>query len=126
LEKYPLGANNLPSHEFLKVLARKGFPTTNYIIVDQISIAAFINWFSGEELLKPVEITSHSIVDYGKVLRSFCSTLSKPAERETFDFPWSKITSGHFITSSNFNTTMNDFSFLISPHTPKCEMVPMP
>jgi hypothetical protein len=126
LQDFPLDSNNLPSREFLKVIASKGFTTNNFVIVDQTSISAFINWFSAKELLEPTILTDHTMVQYGQVLRAFCATLASPSERGIVDFPWSNIIPGHFYSSNNLNTVIENFGFLVSPNTPKCEMVPLP
>jgi hypothetical protein len=126
LKNYSLDGQNNPTHDLLNAIAKKGFPTTNYMVVDQKSSAALINWFTGKELSDPIFENSRTMTEYGKVLRSFCSTLSLPSDRGNQDFPWTKIIPEHFKTSINFTRAIENLEFLTSPNTPKCEMVPLP
>jgi hypothetical protein len=126
LDKFSLNAELQPNRDFLSAVAKKGFSSQNYILVDQNSSAAFINWFAGKELQTPLALDKHSMAEYGPILRGFCSSISSASERSLVDFPWSKIVPGHFSTSLQFNKVLSNLAFLTSPSTPHCEMVPLP
>jgi hypothetical protein len=126
LQKFSITADKQPNQEFLSLVAKKGFSSQNYLIIDQKSTAAFINWFAGKELSNPLALDKHSMTQYGPVLRGFCSSLSSVSERGLVDFPWSKITPGHFLTSLHFTRVISNLELLTSPKTSHCEMVPLP
>lgn len=126
LKQFTLDDKRNPSRDFLQAVSKKGFPTQNYILVDKTSAAAFINWFAGKEFTEPVAIEMHTLAQYGQVLRGLCSSLSQPSQRGATDFPWSKITPGHFSTSLKFDTVINGLIFLTTLISPRCEMVPLP
>lgn len=126
LQKFSITPEKQPNREFLKLVAKKGFPSQNYIIVDQKSAAAIINWFAGKELANPLALDQHSIEQYGPVLRGFCGSLASVSDKGLLDFPWSKITPDHFSTSLQFDRVLSNFAHLTSPKTPHCEMVPLP
>jgi hypothetical protein len=126
LSKFSLDSKRHPTQTFLNSVNKIGFSTRNFILVDQTSSAAFINWFTGKELTDPIAIEQHTMAQFGQVLRGLCSSLHLPLERSSIDFPWSKITPDHFMTSLQFNQVIQNLAFLTSPVTPSCEMVPLP
>ena len=126
LQKFSINPKQQPGNEFLSLVAKKGFPTQNYIIIDQKSAAGFVNWFAGKEFSNPLVLDMHSMAQYGPVLRGFCSSLSSVQERGLVDFPWSKVTPDHFATSLQFARVISNLAQLTSPKTPHCEMIPLP
>jgi hypothetical protein len=126
LQQFSLDSNRLPTREFLHAVAKKGFSSQNYIMIDQISAASFLNWFAGKNFTDSVAIEKHTMTQYGQALRGLCSSLSLPSERGIIDFPWSKVFPNHFSTSLQFTQVMENIAFLTSPVPPRCEMVPLP
>jgi hypothetical protein len=126
LKQFSLDSNHNPSREFLQTVKRKGFSTPNYILVDRQSSTVFINWFTGKDLSDPIAIDDHTMAQYGQVLRNLCNSFTLPSKNGSVDFPWSRIAIDHFTTNLKFNQVIKNLTFLTSPNTPLCEMVPLP
>ncbi len=126
LADFSLDNSGNPSSEFLKSLAKFKVRSSGYILIDQVSAAAFINWINGAELEKPLDLKNHSMAEYGQILRTMCSSLPVDAEKGISEFPWSKFTPGYFRTSMTFPQVIENTGFLFANGSPRCEMVPLP
>ena len=126
LADFSLDNSGNPSSNFLKSLDKLKIRSSGYILIDQVSAAAFINWINGAELDKPLDLKNHSMAEYGQILRTMCSSLPVEAEKGMPEFPWSKFTPGHFRTSLIFPQVIENTGFLFANGSPRCEMVPLP
>jgi hypothetical protein len=118
--------NLQPTNDLIRTVNKTGFKVSGFIMVDKISSTAIINWFSGKDLEEPLEMSNHSMVQYGQILRSLCKSLIAPAERGNTDFPLSIFAHKHFNSTLQLTTTITDITFLTSLDTPRCHMVPLP
>jgi hypothetical protein len=123
---FSLDANGNPSREFLKTLENLKVHSSGYLIVDQKSAAALVNWTTGVALNKPLELQQHSMAEYGQILRSMCNALPADAEKGIGEFPWSKFTSDNIRTSLSFTQVIENTRFLFLSGSPHCEMVTLP
>lgn len=126
LSNFSLDANGNPSREFLKSLENLKVKTTGYVMVDQKSAAAFVNWINGSALDKPLEIQKHTMAEYGQILRTMCNSLPADAEKGMSEFPWTRFSPGTLRTSLSFTQVMENTAFLFSSSSPHCEMVSLP
>ncbi len=126
LSDFSLDSNGNPSESFLKSLNKLKVRSSGFILVDHKSASAFINWINGTELDKPLDLTNHSMAEYGQILRTMCGSLPSDAEKGITEFPWSKFTPTYFRTSLPFSQVIENTGFLFSNGSPRCEMVPLP
>ncbi len=126
LADFSLDNSGNPSSEFLKSLDRLKIRSSGYVLIDQVSAAAFINWINGTELDKSLDLKNHSMAEYGQILRTMCSSLPVDAEKGIAEFPWSKFTPGYFRSSLLFSQVIENTGFLFANGSPRCEMVPLP
>jgi hypothetical protein len=123
---FSLDEKGNPSRDFLKSVDKLKVKTMGYVMVDQKSAAALVNWISGTALDKPLDIQQHSMAEYGQILRGMCSALPAGAEKGIGEFPWMKFSPTNLRTSLSFTQVMENTAFLFSSSSPSCEMVPLP
>jgi len=123
---FSLDANGNPSRDFLKSLEKLKVHTSGYVMLDQKSAAALVNWITGTALDKPLELQQHSMAEYGQILRTMCNALPADAEKGIGEFPWSKFTPDSIRTSLTFTQVMENTQFLFAAGSPHCEMVALP
>lgn len=118
--------NLIPTNDLINIVNKTGFKVAGFIMLDKVSSSAIINWFSGRDLEEPMEKSTHSMVEYGQILRSLCKSLRAPAERGNTDFPLTLFPPDHFSSTLQLTTTIKDITFLTSIDSPRCQMVPLP
>jgi hypothetical protein len=126
LSNFSLDEQGNPSREFLKSLDKLKVKSSGFVMMDQKSDAAFINWITGAALDKPLEIQQHTMAEYGQILRTMCSALPGDGKKGLGEFPWTKFAPDTFRTSLTFTQVMDNTSFLFSSGSPRCEMVSLP
>ena len=126
LDQFDLNENRSLSTNFLHSLSKIKVKSNGYIIVDQTAVTAFVNWLSGKDTQEPIGFTDHSMTQYGQVLRGLCQSLTGFSESAHNEFPWSKFSGTHFLTSMGFDDVMLNLGFITSSPAPHCEMVPLP
>jgi hypothetical protein len=125
LSQFSLDKNGNPSVEFLNSLRKLKVDSTGYVVVDQVSAAAFINWFTGKGLDEALALEAHSMTEYGQVLRSMCNAFPGIAKKGISEFPWTKYGPDHIRLSLSFTQVIENTAFLTSSNSPRCEMVPL-
>jgi len=125
LGKFSLDMNGNPSIVFLNSLRKLKVVSTGYVVVDQVSSAAFVNWFTGKGLDEPLGLKAHSMTEYGQVLRSMCNAFPVIAKKSISEFPWTKYGPDHIRLSLSFTQVIENTAFLTSSNSPRCEMVPL-
>jgi hypothetical protein len=126
LADFTLDANGNPSRDFLKSLDKLKVRSSGYVMVDQKSAAALVNWLTGTALDKPLELQQHTMAEYGQILRTMCNALPSDAEKGIGEFPWSKFTPDSLRTSLAFTQVIENTQFLFASGSPRCEMVSLP
>jgi hypothetical protein len=126
LNQFSLDKNGYPSIEFQNSLRKLKVGSTGYVVVDQVSSAAFINWFTGKDLNDPLAFEAHSMTEYGQVLRSMCNAFPVIAKKGISEFPWTKYGPDHIRLSLSFTQVIENTAFLTATNSPRCEMVPLP
>jgi hypothetical protein len=126
LKQFSLDKNKRPSQKFLQEVGKLKVASSGYVLVDQVAVAAYINWFAGKDSGASINLENHSMSEYGQILREMCKTFPKIAESGIPEFPWSKFISSHLITSLSFDQVIINMNFLTSSISPQCEMVPLP
>lgn len=126
LAEFFLDANGTPSNKFLQSLRKLKVQSDGYVILDQVAVSAFINWFSVKDSAELIGLENHSMAEYGKILRGMCQAFPGITGIEMQELPWSKISADHFKTSLHFDQVMSDIRFLTASNSPRCEMVPLP
>jgi hypothetical protein len=126
LADFTLDSNGNPSREFLKSLDKLKVRSSGYVMVDQTSAAALVNWLTGSALDKPLELQQHTMAEYGQILRAMCNALPSDAEKGVGEFPWSKFTPDTIRTTLTFTQVMENTQFLFASGSPRCEMVSLP
>jgi hypothetical protein len=126
LTQFSLDENGAPSQIFLQSLRKINVHSDGYVVLDQVAISAFINWFSIKDDGEGFGLENHSMAEYGRILRGMCQAFPGLAVNEVKEIPWSKISDGHFKSSLQFDQVMSDIRFLTATVSPRCEMVPLP
>lgn len=126
LSDFTLDVNGNPSRDFMKSLEKLKVRSSGYVMVDQNSAAAMVNWLTGNALDKPLELQQHTMAEYGQILRTMCNSLPNDAEKGIGEFPWSKFSPETIRTSLTFTQVMENTKFLFTSGSPRCEMVSLP
>jgi hypothetical protein len=123
---FSLDTNGNPSREFIQALEKLKVKSSGYVMLDQKSAAALVNWTTGTALEKPLELQQHSMAEYGQILRTMCNALHADAEKGIGEFPWSKFAPENIRTSLSFTQVIENTQFLFDAGSPHCEMVALP
>jgi hypothetical protein len=126
LADFTLDTNGNPSMDFLKSLDKLKVRSSGYVMVDQKSAAALVNWITGTALDKPLELQQHTMSEYGQILRMMCNALPSDSEKGIGEFPWSKFTPDTLRTSLSFTQVIENTQFLFASGSPRCEMISLP
>lgn len=126
LSDFSLDSSGNPATSFLRSMDKLKVRSSGYVMVDQTSSAAWVNYLTGAALDRPLEIETHSMAEYGQVLRTMCNSLPVDAEKGLTEFPWSKFVPTSFRTSLSMSQTIENTQFLFNSSSPRCEMVPLP
>ncbi len=125
LGNFTLDESRNPSDKFIQLLGKLKVSSSGYVMLDQVAVKAFINWFEGSDGSEQISLENHSMAEYGQILRNICNSFPEFASKEVTEFPWTKLTPSHFSTSLRFNQVITNMSFLTSSNSPQCETVPI-